>query len=609
MTKKYILALFLVSIMGIGAFFSLKNVTQRGDNYVSVMNICNQERLLTQRTALLVNVFLSEPNQSRRDKILNELSMTANQMTKTFDHLINTDPKFPLPIEMSPTIHNLYFENPINLAEDMRNYIQIVREFIAKMSESEQYISVPSPIVFTKTTEILDGWGLIIDQYAKENIARINFIHDISQFVLGGFLLFLFLVGFFIFRPMVKETNEKIRNLTEKNEKIQQFLEKESFGNRSKMTFLSSMSHSLRNPMNGVLGMSELMMDTPINEQQKEMMSMIHSSAASIVTLMDDIIDYTLLESRKIVINKTTFNLRYEIQEIISIFEKISHEKNIPLIVEFDRDLPTWIEGDPERLRQVIVNIIANAFKFTLVGTVVLQIKQEQLIGDGDLELKFSIIDTGIGIAEDKKDSIFMFFDETNNDAHQGKSSGLGLMICKRLVEIMDGQMWVESELGIGSSFIFTIKTRKMISVSEMGQKSPVKLDVLFSRVYPAKILIVEDNDVNQKVALGLLKKIGYSADLANNGLVAVEKEKEKKYDIIFMDIHMPEMDGHTAKGQIFGRYAQKSDRPKIIAMTAEMMQDEIDGMMQGGWDGYVIKPATTRTIADAIVNVFECND
>lgn len=609
MTKKYILALLLVAIMGIGAFFSLRNVAQKEHSYVYVMNMCNQERLLSQRTALLVNVFLSEQNQSKRDQILNELSMTVNQMAKTFDHLINADPKAPLPIEMSATIHDLYFQKPVNLAEDMRNYIQAVRAFIAKMSESEQYIAASSPIVFTKITEMLGDWGLVIDQYAKENTERIDFIYDMSSLILGSLLLFLFLVGFFIFRPMVKETDEKIRNLAEKNERIQQFLEKEAFENRSKMTFLSSMSHSLRNPMNGVLGMSELMMDTPINDQQKEMMDMIRSSAASIVTLMDDIIDYTLLELRKIVIDKTTFNLRYQIQEIISIFEKTSHEKNVPLIIEFDRALPTWIEGDSARLRQVLVNLIGNAFKFTLSGTVVLQIKEEKLLGDGDLELKFSVIDTGIGIAEDKKDFIFSFFDEAHNDQNQGKTSGLGLMICKRLVEIMGGQMWVESEIGIGSSFIFTIKTRKMVSLSETGQKSPLKLDLLFSRVYPAKILIVEDNDVNQKVALGLLKKIGYTADLADNGLIAIEKEKEKKYDIIFMDLHMPEMDGHTAKNVIFGRHNQKSDRPKIIAMTADMMQDDIDGMMQGDWDGYVIKPATTRTIADAIAHVFEENN
>ena len=368
---------------------------------------------------------------------------------------------------------------------------------------------------------------------------------------------------------------------------------------RMKSDFLATMSHEIRTPMNGVIGLTSLLMQSNLNEDQQESLDLIKQSGESLLNLINEILDFSKIESGKVVLDNQPFSLEQCIKEVLDVFINQNTKNSILYSSKLMEDVPSVLIGDVSRIKQILINLIGNASKFTTSGEISVNVIREKR-RDKKLVLLFSVYDTGLGISKDAMNKLFLPFTHINEVKGKNSGSGLGLSICKKLVELMNGRIWAESEVGKGSTFYFTLEL-------ESGDNQQIKKEAVtksleltnLSDELPLNILLVEDNPINQKVAQRIIKKFGYNIDTAVNGLVALDCVKNKKYDIIFMDIQMPEMDGIEATKIILDTYKSKS--PKIIAMTAAVMKGDRERCLDAGMSDYIPKPVLPEVVYKAI--------
>ncbi len=402
---------------------------------------------------------------------------------------------------------------------------------------------------------------------------------------------------------------EKILEKLADDNKIQQ--QKSEIANKAKSQFLANMSHEIRTPINGVLGMLTLLADTELSEEQKKFSHLATVSAETLLHLINDILDVSKIEAGKLDIELIEFNLLDLLTSSISTFAIKAHEKNIALPLDMSGVLYPNVIGDPTRIQQIITNLLGNAIKFTEHGEISIKASVVQ-VEHLDLVLKISIADTGIGISADKCHQLFNAFTQVDaSTTREYGGSGLGLTIAKQLCQLMGGDVEVSSVLGEGSVFSFDLKLqlsdRNLVNSAEKQdiiEGAAVSKPVLDKD--NIKILLVEDNRINQQVALGLLNKLGYRADLAINGIQALKLladcKKSEPYQLVLMDCQMPEMDGYQATKRIRGAIDETNhSHVTIIAMTANSMKGDREKCLAAGMDDYLSKPITPKLLDEKI--------
>jgi signal transduction histidine kinase/ligand-binding sensor domain-containing protein/ActR/RegA family two-component response regulator len=369
--------------------------------------------------------------------------------------------------------------------------------------------------------------------------------------------------------------------------------------NQAKSEFLAMVSHEIRTPMNGIIGMGGLLADTPLSEGQSEYVEAIQFSATSLLTIINDILDFSKIEANRLTLENATFKLREMVRNAVGVVSAAAHAKDLEMIVAVDDETPDLLVGDPVRVRQILLNLLSNSVKFTERGTVSVSISADALSEPECVLLRASVSDTGIGIAAEAQKRLFESFNqaETSTTRRYG-GTGLGLAISKRLVELMGGEVGFESSLGEGSRFWFT--ARLSLGTAAPPAKSSPAGESQLREQNCGTILVVEDNRINQKVLSHQLINLGYAIEVAENGAEAVAKVRSRHYDLIFMDVQMPVMDGFQATQEIRNLGEDSSSIP-IVAVTANAFQSERDRCFSSGMDDYLTKPVDKDRLKEAL--------
>ncbi len=537
--------------------------------------------------------FPISPNRQKIQQTLAKFEQRVIQTTSQLDMLIGVQVENQYALLMLLDIYEEEFSTHIGETQLDKHYVEFFSRdlvnqsgeqsesganFLGRLHESDKKIEL-------LTNELLDHNYFVFVEEAEHSL--LDLAQNEARFTwLFVFVAVMLLVGLFLY-----QLQYRMHNLKQLNSELEAETDKAERAAKAKSSFLAAMSHELRTPMNGVLGISQLIAEETKEPVTKEHIKVILDSGQHLMTILNDILDFSKVEENKLELEEAPFHLEQVLTPVCSAIQPLIDEKSIELIVENDVPNNTEFTGDCARLRQILFNLAGNAVKFTNEGHVLIR---TELNGE-DQQLLIIVSDTGIGIAPDKQGRVFNSFEQADSSTtRRFGGTGLGLAIVKKLTELMGGSITLKSVEGVGTQFIVTLP----IPWNESEKPSPQHTPVQTRSTQNLRILLAEDNRVNALVAKGFCEKLGHAVDVAENGLVAVEKARDNDYDLILMDNHMPEMNGVEATRFIREKLGVKT---LLFAYTADVFREAHDHFIAAGADHVLTKPLQRESFADAL--------
>ncbi|PQO42447.1 ATP-binding protein [Blastopirellula marina] len=604
LTIRYVLALSAVALLTVAGQILVQRSLERQEGDSTVINIAGRQRMLSQRIAKLALQIHNAPDPFERTRQIAELSESLELWETSHRGLQEGNPELGLPGNNS--------ENVIAL------YASLEPEFVAIHDAAEEILSekpsddlpsdgFPPPVktIMAHEANFLNGMDNIVQAYDKEAESRVASLRRVEHGILLVTLTVLLIEGLFVFRPAVEQSRRMVDHLRRNSADLQAAKESAEQANAEKTRFLAKMSHELRTPMNAILGLSEVLLRGRLVGDQKKLLSTIHDSAQSLMGLLTDLLDMSKLEvDTTLRLRKGPFNPQETLNRVAEMFRHQAWERGLELRVELDSGLDTWVLGDENRLRQVLVNLVQNALKFTREGHIAMEaIVQRQ--ASHEMTMNVCISDSGPGISAEDQKTIFQPFKQIDRDRDKYGGAGLGLSIAHRLIEAMGGRIRVVSRVGEGTAFVLDLP---LLKTSAPDEKTGQWRNVMTApaEVMPAlkwaKVLVVEDVDANRVVVGSMLDELAVPHQFGVSIADGFEQAEQIWPDLVLLDMELPDGDGFKFFHELVGKcMATNRPRPLVIALTAHATEEIRLKTEEAGMDGYLTKPVTLEGLRSVL--------